>query len=437
VKKGLIAILIIVALVVLVSPGIIGRIAEESVDESLQWAADENEDIVVTSEHFDRSWFSSEGRHRVEIRDPDAQAAIQQLVGGDPGDGFPTLVIETTLDHGLIPVTSMARDKGSLTPGLGRGTSTMYIEFPDGETFPVPGTIYSDIGLDGVVAANYIVEPGSHEIESAHASWGAASVKFSMDPTTQNAEFAGVIDSITVNAEGNALQVGKTEFSGDQRPTRFGIAVGEFDLTMESVSVAEPQAEAVTFGPLSLAGNSSIDGDRVNGDANMSIAGVAVPGYGEMELDIAMRFSDLDGASLGRVVQAFEAADDTVPAQQLYALLEDDLQQLVNAGFEINFDQFDFDLPQGPVTSKMRFTIEESDDPNFTWSSVLLDLDAEADLVVAAEFVDFAMATNPQAGAVVGMGFLRKNGDVYEMRAEYAKGLLTVNGAPMPIPLGN
>ena len=64
------------------------------------------------------------------------------------------------------------------------------------------------------------------------------------------------------------------------------------------------------------------------------------------------------------------------------------------------------------------------------------DLDAEADLVVAAEFVDFAMAMNPEAGAIVGMGFLRKNGDVYEMRAEYAKGLLTVNGAPMPIPLG-
>ena len=31
--------------------------------------------------------------------------------------------------------------------------------------------------------------------------------------------------------------------------------------------------------------------------------------------------------------------------------------------------------------------------------------------------------------------FLIQNGDVYEMRAEYAKGLLTVNGAPMPIPL--
>ena len=84
----------------------------------------------------------------------------------------------------------------------------------------------------------------------------------------------------------------------------------------------------------------------------------------------------------------------------------------------------------------MRFTIEESDDPNFEWSSLLLHLDAEADLIVSSEFVDFAMVMNPQAGALVGMGFLRKNGDVYEMRAEYAKGLLTVNGAPMPIPLG-
>jgi hypothetical protein len=46
------------------------------------------------------------------------------------------------------------------------------------------------------------------------------------------------------------------------------------------------------------------------------------------------------------------------------------------------------------------------------------------------------MATNPDAGAIVGMGYLRKKGDVYEMHAAYAKGLLTINGAPMPIPLG-
>ena len=35
-KKGIIVLLIAIALIVLVSPGIIGRIAEESVDENLQ-----------------------------------------------------------------------------------------------------------------------------------------------------------------------------------------------------------------------------------------------------------------------------------------------------------------------------------------------------------------------------------------------------------------
>ena len=46
-----------------------------------------------------------------------------------------------------------------------------------------------------------------------------------------------------------------------------------------------------------------------------------------------------------------------------------------------------------------------------------------------------AQAMRPEAGALVAMGFLQKDGDFYEMRAEYAKGLLTVNGAPMLIQL--
>jgi len=84
----------------------------------------------------------------------------------------------------------------------------------------------------------------------------------------------------------------------------------------------------------------------------------------------------------------------------------------------------------------MRFTVEESGAGDFDLSSLLMTLDAEADLAAGADFVDHAMAMNPDAGAIIGMGYLRKKGDVYEMRAEYAKGLLTINGAPMPIPMG-
>ena len=75
---------VIAAIVVLLSPGIIGRIAEESVESNLQWAADESKGFVVTSERFDRGWFSSQGRHRIEIRDPGMRDALATLAGRDP-----------------------------------------------------------------------------------------------------------------------------------------------------------------------------------------------------------------------------------------------------------------------------------------------------------------------------------------------------------------
>jgi len=34
------------------------------------------------------------------------------------------------------------------------------------------------------------------------------------------------------------------------------------------------------------------------------------------------------------------------------------------------------------------------------------------------------------------MGYLKKEGDVYVMDADFKKGLLTINGAPIPIPMG-
>ena len=91
----------------------------------------------------------------------------------------------------------------------------------------------------------------------------------------------------------------------------------------------------------------------------------------------------------------------------------------------------------GTVVTTLDFKVAEEDPDTFDWSSMLLSTEASANVTVPEALVDMAMQMNPQAGAVVGMGFLKKNGDVYEMEAEYKKGLLTINGAPMPIPLGS
>lgn len=436
VKKSIVVLLVIAAVIVLVSPGIIGRIAEESVDNNLQWAADENQGFAVTSAIFDRGWFSSHGRHRIEIRDAEMRDAFATLAGRDPDDGNPTLIVDTRIDHGLVPVTSMGRAEGSLAPGLGRGVSTLSIEYPDGQAMEVPGTIYSAIGLNGVLTANYIVEPGSLEAEDARANWGATNIEVSTDHKAESFEIGGVVESLVVSDAADALVLGRTTFSGDQRPSRFGISVGDFELNMDSVAVEAAGLETYRLGAVAFSGNSDIDGERINADVRLSVAALAIPGYGETDFAAEMRFTGMDGFALGQMVRKLEDAGDDADPQQLQLLLREDLERLVAAGFELHFDRFDFDLPQGPVSLKMRFTIDESDPVGFDLTSLLMTLDAEADLTASEGFVDYAMAMNPDAGAIIGMGYLRKKGDVYEMRAEYAKGLLTINGAPMPIPLG-
>ena len=456
-RKSIVVLLVIAAIVVLVSPGIIGRLAEESVDSNLQWAADENEGIAVTSVRFDRGWFSSEGRHRIDVRDPGMREALAELVGREPHAGDPAVIIDTRIDHGLIPVSSVGRAEGSLAPGLGRGVSSLVTEYPEGQTIPVPGTIYSTIGLDGTLSADYILEAGSLEADGSTATWGDTNIEFSTDQKAESFIVDGVIESLLVSDAGDTLRLGKTEFAGKQRRSRFGISVGDFEFGTDSVIVEEPGADAYRLGPVALSGTSDIDGERVNGDFRLSIDALMLPGYGESDLDVAMRFVGLDGEALGRMIRAMDDAGDDASPDVLRSLLGDDLERLLASGLEVHIDRFDFDLPQGPVSAKMRFAIAESGAADFEISSLLLSLDAEADLTLAEEFVDyamapnpdanadltvseefvdFAMATNPDAGAIVGMGYLKKKGDVYEMHAEYAKGLLTINGAPMPIPLG-
>ena len=69
------------------------------------------------------------------------------------------------------------------------------------------------------------------------------------------------------------------------------------------------------------------------------------------------------------------------------------------------------------------------------WSSVLLQMSGTLDLRIPASIYQMAAMFSPEAGQMIAMGILVQDGEDYVMSAEYAQGLLNVNGAPMPIPL--
>lgn len=431
-KKGIVALFVILALVVLVSPALIGRLAEKSVDENLNWAAAESGELVITSTGFDRGWFSSEGQHRVEIKEGQLQALLSK--SGD--DELPVLIIDTHLDHGLVPFSSMSREQGSLAPGLGSAVSTVSIEMPDGETVELPGKIFSKVALGGELQSQYQLEAGSHEQDDTTASWSDSSIDVTTNPSTGEIDYAGELGTLKVEDDKSIVSLAGVSFSGTHVPTTYGFAVGDLKLELDTVSMESFAGNGGSLGGLSLDAMSEVDGGDVNGSAVLKLDSQTIPGFGDVSVVADVTLEGADAVALGALQKAVDAAGTSGDPNALFANTEQDLKRLLANGLQLRFDQFDITLPMGTVVTKLDFKVAEEDPDTFEWSSLLLGTEASANITVPEALVDMAVQMNPQAGAAVGMGFLKKNGDVYEMEAEYKKGLLTINGAPMPIPLG-
>mgnify|MGYP001815079220 CR=1 FL=1 len=431
-KKGVVVLLLLLAVIVLVSPAIVGRLAEQSMDENIDWAAMESGAVKVTSEHFDRGWFSSEGQHRVELQEGDLLTALQMLTGPLDADDLPVLVINTRLDHGLIPVSSMAREKGSRAPGLGSAISTLQLEAPDGELIDLPGTIYSKVALGGELQSNYVLEAGNRDVDGADAEWGRTSIEVTTDPRNGAVSYEGDVGSFSVQADGDRMRLVGLRFEGHQQPTKYGIAVGDVSARLDELSFGE--AGAITS--FAADAESALDGDRVDARASLKSAIAGMPPFNDMQVDMAFTLSGADAQTLGALQRAAEEAAGATDPMAIYGTLEADARRLFAAGFEFDVDRIKVALPQGEISSTMAFSFAASDPASFEWASLLLGTEASIDLAIPVALVDMMGQDNPQVAMAIGGGYLLKNGDVYEMKARLKKGLLTVNGAPIPLPLG-
>ena len=434
-KKSVIALILLAVLIIIVSPGIVGKLAENSVGESLNWAAEESGEIVVTSDAFDRGWFSSEGQHRVTLGQGQLRSTVTDMAGADD-DALPVLLINTHIDHGLIPLTSMSREQGSLMPGLGSAVSTLAIELGDGETINIPGTIYSEVGLAGDLDSRYIVEAGTHVVEDGEISWQATTINVITSERSSNMEFNGDIGPMTFGNETQVVAIDGVKITGKQARTAYGFNVGDVDMRLGEITISSTGVALGGMKGLNVMASSSVDDGRAAAAVRMELSGQTVPGYGDISVIADLDLAGLDAKSLGAVTRRLNTlANNTDPAQIL-AIAEPELKDLFAAGFDMSVEQFDVALPMGTVETQMSFEFPGSDGAAFEWTSLLLSSVATINVRVPEALVQFASSVNPQAGALVGMGYLKKDGDIYIMDADFKKGLLTINGAPIPIPMG-
>jgi len=425
VNKGIVALLVVLALLVLVSPGIVGMLAEKSVDEQLEWAELENQDIVITAEQFDRGWFSSQGRHRIELRESGSTDGIKLMLVPFFGHTTPALVVDTTLSHG--PVAMTGGKSGSLSPGLGKAVSTLSFESDDGKVFAVPGTVYSSIALNGDLTSNYIAEADSNEI----GAWGDIDISFGSKVSSGAYAYNGNIESVQLADNGIALT--KLVFNGDLAMSEFGFAVGDMALTLDLLAFDSGSAEAFSIGPVVFESSTSVNDDKLDSVSELNMIVGDLPGLGHVGLDTRFTLGDVDGAALQQLVQRSRGLPSNSSPEELLGAIEEELLGFLAAGVNLHFERLDIALPQGTIKSVMNFKFLENDKSDLVWSSLLLSLEADAKFEVPQLIADMAMLMSPQAGLVE--SFLVKNGDIYELEAAYKKGLLTVNGVPMALPI--
>ena len=398
----IVAIFAIVAMVLL-APGLVGRFAEQALSEHVELARRETQGITkgitIRSEHHERRWFRSQSRQRVEIIDPELEAKFRELLNLDADAQTPDLLIDTRIDHGPIPFTSLAHEHGSLMPGLARSVSSLSLDRGDADSMPLSARMTGALDFGGTFAAVLRVEAGSTAVE-------------------------GPIDG---NIDGNAASWSTIDLRFD-----VGASGGGFELSIDSLE-AENADGRYALGPIEIAGSAEASGGRVDMRFRASLHIDEAPGVDASRIDVEAGLDGVDGARLARLREVVEAMASEADDAAAMAAMEREILAVLAAGLEFRLDRLDIEVPRGRTETRLSLTMASSDAVDYDWSSALAAMACDAELSVAEAAVEAAMQTNDSIVAAVGTGFLKKDGEVYRMRVKCSNGLMTVNGAPLPL----
>jgi len=438
-KRWLVVLLVVLALIILVSPGIVGRLAEKNIEDSITWTETESPGVTITTETFERGWFTSEGRHRVVLEGGQFREASEKYAAATGNANLPSLIIDTRVDHGLLPVTSLSRDEGSLAPGLASTVSSFQVDPGNGEPVEVPGALYSNVGLSGASDSRLLLEPGSYDHEGASMQWQGADLMVRADPAARGRAVEGTIDAITLKGEGIDAGFESLSITADQSATDYGFNIGSADIELRDLKFGSGDG-SVSMARMGIKADSEIEDERVSGQSTFAVSKLTSPTGDVVDVEFQVSIADFDAQSLGVISTALKevqgAGDPQAAMASLYPSIESDLQTLVRKGMEFSIDELKVSLPQGLVVTAVEIDVEEiPEDDAFSWPAVLLNMTAAVDVRLPVELFDMLAMMSPEAGSLVAMGVLQKDGDDYVMEADYAKGLINVNGAPMPIPI--
>lgn len=414
------------ALLAFAAPGLVGYLAARQLDDNLSWFDAENDDVEIAALDFRQGWFSSRATHRLVLHDP----MLKTLLGLTSADAAPALLIDSRLDHGLLPLST-------LKPGLASAVSTLRFEPAFGEPIAVPGAISSHIGLLGASTVRYAAGAGERRWDDLRAAWQDVDLVVTASARSQTLGVAGRIAPLKLESPDGAARIASLTLDSVRDASRYRFGVGRFELRVHDLAL---DADASIDGRLSefaVAIDSGLRGDTLTGTATLELRDLVSPEAGTLELDLALDFAGLDAAAVERIAAKLAGhylrpePGDLSPAAPS---LQPEFESLLTSGGRVEVTQLVAATNGAAARSSasVEWPRTAAGEP-LALPSILLRTEAAAELSMDVALYDRLSGRVPQLSSLLALGFLARKGDRYEMQAELDGGLLTVNGTPMPL----
>jgi uncharacterized protein YdgA (DUF945 family) len=440
VKRSIVVVLVTLAMLIIISPGIIGWLAERDLEDGIEAAKVTSPEITIRTERFDRGWFTSEGRHRIELSDRGAFPTLARFVDQAGYQQMPALIVNSRIDHGIVPVGALSRDDSSLEPGIASMYSTLQLDPGNGELIDLPGDVTTSVSLTGETSMAINVTEGEWNDSGVALIWSGAQLDLAVAATGDLSSLNGFIAPMTLATERETVETGRIDVSIAQEPREYGLMAGVMELDSAAFVTRDQYGNTVGINAITMRGATDVEDDRINASSSADISGMTVPGMGDVDLGFDFELNGLDAESFALIYSEYrEAAANSGPEQamsSLYPAMEAELQQLLSAGGDLKLDRLDITFSQGRIESDFSLSLPESKAGDaFSWPGLILKMEAEMNVRMPAELFELAVAMYPEAKSALALGFLIPDGDHYKMHVSVVSGLARINGAPMQIPI--
>lgn len=443
-KKAIVVVLLILILLLLAVPGAVGIVAENQFRTLSSNLESDVPGFKLVLEDYQRGWFSSRARYRLSFRHPAMETALREQL--EEFEALPTLINEAEIFHGPVPFAALGRDGASLAPVVARSFDRVSLALSDGEVISLPAQITTRLAIFGDHRNNIKVERFEREFDDpgdrGSLSWDGMTLNTRFSTKLDRVALAGQIGAVAVSSGKFQFRAGPARLDSRQQRSDYGIWIGAGQASSQGLRLEAADERSFSMGELQSEVRSDITAGMLNQDIVVIVSEIGVAGWqgGPVRLNIAIE--KLDAQAVGELAELLgplaSTGNQEVAATRILPLVFPQVQALLAGGPHLVIREMSFGTPDGAMTLTADLAFPESE-PEAAFGFIT-GLVGVAKLRIPAALMTSLAARNSAGRAqfqgLLDAGFLVRNEDYLVLDAVVKGGLLTINGQPIPLPIG-